>query len=425
MAAAVWTVCLPGATPAAPSAASACVLKLASEPGNGGELQRLKAAIPNVVDQEERGRFCLIYYLGSLLYVHSIEAEAVERYVQTRLAGSVAAQALQEDCLAPCAKCQTGTVLQPCRDCTGSGICVSCKGTGASVARGFDGKPMRCAACSGTRQCRSCAGAGGTRKKCETCGGRGSTRDEARAKTWYALLLQTNVVVRMPAPAAPAPPPPIMRPPSLSRPFGFTVATRDPPGKNPFCQTVVPDMEARRALLLALASGKNPQEVLRGASDVVLPFVAPWDEVVPVFDARATMLQREEIMASRAAKLWPASLRIPGGIGYVFVKLRDGVEFRVKEVKPLTASDGNDVVVTVEAPDGVTYSIYAPRESRAPVVSARRGEAFRSASWCLVFEVTDGEINLWGNEIAVNKDDLIRRVLQPPRRQVFIGMGAM
>lgn len=412
----------PVAASAAPSGdtrsvAYVCVRKLASDPGNGGELERLKAAIPSIADQEERARFCLIYYLGALLYVHSIEAETVERYVQTRLAGSVAAKALQQDCLVPCVKCQSGTYLLPCRDCGGSGVCGSCKGVGASVARGFDGKPMRCAACSGTRQCRACAGVGGTRKKCETCGGRGGIRDEARAKTWYTLLLQTNVVVRMPAAATVMPA--TVRSGSRSRPFGFSVSTRDPPGKNLFCQTVAPDLEARRTIMLALAAGKDPADVLRDTPDVMLPFVVPWDDVVPVFDARTTMLQREQNIANRAAQLWSSALRIPSGhgMGYVFVRLRDGIEFRVREVKSLLPPDDNYVAATVEAPDGISYLIYAPRDSRSQVVGAHRSEVFRSATWYLVFEIVEGEINFWGNEIAVNKEDLIRRVLRPPCRQ--------
>jgi hypothetical protein len=171
-------------------------------------------------------------------------------------------------------------------------------------------------------------------------------------------------------------------------------------------------MEARQKFMRALKTGGS-QSALRAVPDIRLPFVAAWEDVVPVLDAQMTQLQREQRVADVAQRVRASALWLPecGGIGYVFVKIRDGVSFKVNDVAPYT---GDYVEARLEAPDGAPYVVRASRESRTPLFAARRGETFQSNGWYLIFEIADAEINFWGNELAVNNEDLIRRLLAPP-----------
>lgn len=82
------------------------------------------------------------------------------------------------DRFTPCPTCKgAGKSQTTCESCSGSGRCVTCRGTGKLKALIASGSRI-CLQCKGSAQCRACDGSGkvNSNSPCPTCQGKGSIR---------------------------------------------------------------------------------------------------------------------------------------------------------------------------------------------------------------------------------------------------------
>jgi len=160
---------------------------------------QLRAVIGRLEDDGARARYGAVYTLSLLATGHAsglrLQAYMLQNFPEspyTRLVEPLYLSRVCPDC--------DGTLARQvsCDRCAGSGQCPSCRGSGRSRVRGFDGAMLQCRTCQGGRRCPDCGGQAVVDAVCRRCTAGRVVSSERADAIYHDLLLHIVEGVGLP-----------------------------------------------------------------------------------------------------------------------------------------------------------------------------------------------------------------------------------